>query len=120
MEEPWIERVIREAQDAGQFEDAAGVGEPIPGIDRPYDPAWWARCWIARERFRQAAADLARRVDHEVPRVLACTVELEARAGLESLNAEISALNEEAPSGNAIPLLDVEGLLRERSNRRGG
>ncbi|MDJ0925329.1 MAG: DUF1992 domain-containing protein [Acidimicrobiia bacterium] len=118
MEEPWIERVIREAQESGKFDDAAGVGQPIPDIDRPYDPAWWARRWLVRERYRENAAELARNVVEEIPRILAGTVESEVRAGLESLNTRIEAHNEVCPSGNALPRLDVAGLLKEWAVRR--
>ncbi len=75
MTEPWIERVIREAQEAGKFDDVPGTGQPIADIDQPYDPAWWARRWIARERSREATAELAQTVERELPLLLGGTVE---------------------------------------------
>lgn len=119
MHEPWIERVIREAQEAGKFDDVPGTGEPIPDIDRPYEPGWWARRWIARERQREASAELAHAVERELPRVLAGTVEHETRSGLESLNTKIKAHNARATEGNDLPLLDVDRLLKEWTQRRG-
>lgn len=50
--ETWVERKTREAVEAGEFDDPAGAGEPIPDLDRPYDPAWWARKWMERDRRR--------------------------------------------------------------------
>jgi len=62
MEKPWIERTIREAQEAGELEVSEGAGEPIPGLSAPYDPVWWARNWIERERAGDAAAELAKEI----------------------------------------------------------
>lgn len=119
MNEPWIERVIREAQQAGKFDGLPGTGEPIPDIDQPYEPGWWARRWITRERHREATHEMAVRIEREVPRVLAGTVERETRVCLESLNTEIAEHNTKAPEGNDLPLLDVDRLLRDWARRRG-
>ena len=120
MHEPWIERVIREAQESGKFDDVAGSGEPIPDLDRPYDASWWARRWVTRERQRDATITLAREVEQELPRLLAGTVEDRLRTGLESLNTKIREHNSAAPKGNDLPLLDVDQLLREWAKRRSG
>jgi hypothetical protein len=120
MHEPWIERVIREAQEAGKFDDVAGSGEPISGLDSPYDPAWWARRWIASERRREETLDLVRDIDRRLPQILAGAVELEVRADLESLNTRIEQHNAHSSRGNDIPLLDVVTLTRERERRFGG
>lgn len=44
------ERRIRDAIDRGEFDDLPGSGEPLEGLDRPYDPNWWVKSWIERER----------------------------------------------------------------------
>jgi hypothetical protein len=115
--EPWIERIIRKAQDEGRLDVTQGAGEPIPGLARPYDPAWWARNWIAAERAREASTEVARSVERALPRVLARETVAEIRAGLEALNARIQANNEMHP-GHVLSLLDVERLLAERASRR--
>jgi hypothetical protein len=43
------ENRIRQAMEEGQFDDLPGLGKPIPDIDEPYDPNWWAKQWIRRE-----------------------------------------------------------------------
>lgn len=48
----WIERIIAEALERGDLEPHEGVGEPIPDLDKAYDPAWWAKDWVQRERLR--------------------------------------------------------------------
>jgi hypothetical protein len=118
MTEPWIERVIREAQEAGEFDGLAGTGKPIADLDQPYDPAWWARRWIAREHQREAAAELARSIQRDLPRVLAGTVADDVRIGLESLNSQIEVHNKSAAAGNDVPLLDVDALMSEWAARR--
>jgi hypothetical protein len=116
VDESWVERQIREAQEAGKLEMTEGVGQPIADLARPYDPAWWAKRWVAGERSRQRAADLARELDRAVPRLLAGTVIAEIQSGLESLNARIEAHNVRSP-GNSLPLLDVEQLVNRRMRR---
>jgi hypothetical protein len=116
MQEPWIERLIREAQEAGKLDVTKGAGEPITGLNAPYDPAWWAKRLVRTERQRQEAAELGREIDSELPRLLAGCVMSDIRAGLESLNAKIQAHNARSP-GNALSLLDVEQLMKERTSR---
>ncbi len=117
MHEPWVERVIREAQEAGKFDDVAGSGEPLRDLARPYDPAWWARRWIRSERQREETLELVRDVDRRLPQILAGTVEHKVRADLESLNTRIERHNARSSEGNDIPLLDVAALIRERASR---
>ena len=47
---------IRQAMEEGQFDDLPGLGKPIPDIDEPYDPLWWVKKWMKREKL---AAELA-------------------------------------------------------------
>lgn len=62
------EQQIREAMEAGEFDNLPGMGKPIPDDDRPYDPAWWSRRYADRlrederreERIRELAVALDR------------------------------------------------------------
>ncbi len=47
--ETYVERRIREAIEAGEFDDLPGAGEPIPDLDGSYEPEWWVRKWMERE-----------------------------------------------------------------------
>ncbi len=53
-----IERVaenrIREAIERGWFDGLPARGGPIDGIDEPYDPLWWLKRWVRRERLAGA------------------------------------------------------------------
>jgi len=48
---------IRQAMEEGQFDELPGLGKPIPDIDEPYDPMWWVKQWVRREKL---GAELAR------------------------------------------------------------
>lgn len=50
--EPLAERLIREAIERGEIDPREGTGRPLRGLDRGYDPAWWARAWLERDRAR--------------------------------------------------------------------
>ena len=45
-----VDRIIREAIEAGEFDDLAGSGKPIPGAGRVDDDLWWIRSWVERNR----------------------------------------------------------------------
>lgn len=55
------ERRIQEAQRAGAFDNLPGSGRPLPGLEEPYDPMWWVRKWLKRERLK---AGLLAALDH--------------------------------------------------------
>jgi hypothetical protein len=44
------ERLIREAIDAGEFDELPGVGKPLPGAGVPDDDLWWVREWLKRNQ----------------------------------------------------------------------
>jgi len=47
--ESLVDRKIREAIEAGEFDDLPGAGEPLPDLDGTYEPTWWVRKWMKRE-----------------------------------------------------------------------
>ncbi len=48
--ESLADREIRKAMERGEFDDLPGRGEPLPDAGRPYDPMWWVRRWLERNR----------------------------------------------------------------------
>jgi len=48
--ETTADRIIREAMEAGEFDDLPGVGRPIPGGGNVDDDLWWVRSWMERNR----------------------------------------------------------------------
>lgn len=45
------ERLIREASEAGEFDDLLGAGKPIPGAGTVDDELWWVRAWLERNEI---------------------------------------------------------------------
>ncbi len=60
-----VENRIRQAIEEGKFDDLPGLGKPIPDIDEPYDPLWWVRQWVRRERLGPALAGKVRELLRE-------------------------------------------------------
>jgi len=50
--ETTVDRVIREAMEAGEFDDLPGRGRPISGKGTFDDEMWWVRSWVERNRQR--------------------------------------------------------------------
>ncbi|HEX9847321.1 MAG TPA: DUF1992 domain-containing protein [Acidimicrobiia bacterium] len=48
--ETYVDRIIREAMEAGDFDDLPGEGKPIPGAGTARDDLWWVREWIKRNQ----------------------------------------------------------------------
>ncbi len=44
------ERLIREAIEAGRFDNLPGEGRPLPGAGTADDELWWVREWLRRDR----------------------------------------------------------------------
>jgi hypothetical protein len=124
--ESFVDRKIREAEEAGQFDNLPGQGRPIPGIDDPPDDDWWLKQKLREEGLSVVPplleARLAReRVLEQLPRLL---TEAEVRRRLDALNAKINAAIASPAPGPSIVVLpvDVEGLVAnwraEKRNRR--
>lgn len=45
------ENRIKAAMEEGKFDHLEGAGRPLPGLDEPYDPNWWIKKWMQRERL---------------------------------------------------------------------
>jgi hypothetical protein len=46
------ENKIRAAIEAGEFDNLPGFGKPAAIFDEPYDPNWWIRRKLKRERLQ--------------------------------------------------------------------
>jgi hypothetical protein len=52
--ESFVERLIRQAVERGDFDDLPGAGKPIPGVGTFDGEGWWIRRWVERNRARDA------------------------------------------------------------------
>ncbi len=122
--ETYAERLIREAQEAGEF-DALPKGRPLPLTGGALPEAWWVKEKMKREGLSDLPPSIA--IRHEAESVLAQiardTDERVVRERLEALNARIRKLNRTHVAGPPTTLspLDVEAVvLRWRAARGSG
>ena len=114
---PWVERVIRDAEAAGEFDDLAGRVVSIEDLDRNYEPGWWARRFIERQRRNDAAVEVAASLRRQLPHALAGRDAGTVRKRLEVYNEEIVAINRLLETNDRLQPLDVEQMLIERARR---
>ncbi len=120
--ESYVERLIREAQEEGEF-DRLPKGKPLPLTGAPPPEGWWAREKLKREKLSDLPDSIA--ILHEVEAVLAEvareTDERLVRERLAALDAKIRRLNATHVAGPPTTLapLDVESVIRRwRAVRR--
>jgi hypothetical protein len=101
--EPFVERQIREAAERGEFDDLPGSGEPLEDLDPDYDPDWWAKRFIDRERARDRADELRRVIRAEVPRLRASSDVSVVKARTAELGEMIAAVNEDLDVEDHVP-----------------
>jgi hypothetical protein len=103
------EERIRAALAEGQFDGLPGLGQPIGGIDEPYDELWWVRQKLAREQLSALPPALLLRRD--VERTLA---QLSSMSNEDDVRQEIAALNQRICSASFAaswgPAVDVQPL----------
>lgn len=90
------DRLIRQGQDRGEFDDLPGAGEPIADLDDERPAGWWADRWIATQKSLVAAEEL--RAERAVIRTRALNRESvsDLRSDIEQLNALIVEHNRTA------------------------
>lgn len=114
--ESHVDRLIREAEERGEFDDLPGKGKPIPGIDRPADDLWWVKRKLEREGLSFTPPTLQLRRDVEVAheRIAAANSEVEVRRIVAEINERIVEVNTRpagGPRSNVAPL-GVDRVLR--------
>src|SRR5438309_6610428 len=90
--ESWLEEQIRQAREDGAFDNLEGAGKPLPDLDQGYDPDWWVKKLIQREKVSvlPPALELLRKVEGEMARIWTSRAEAEVRARVAALNAGIA------------------------------
>ena len=94
----------------------AGADEPIVDIDQPYDPDWWLRKLIKRERLSVVprAVEIRSQVERALEEARGSRDERMLRSRLDDLNARIARWNATTLSGPAttVSRVDVEAAVR--------
>lgn len=119
----WTEEQIRDAEREGAFENLPGRGKPLPGTYEPYDPDWWLKSLVKREKLSvlPPALEARQKLSDTLARIRELGDEAAVRREIETLNAAIGRLNAYATSGppTHIGRLDVEATVaRWREERR--
>jgi hypothetical protein len=112
--ESFVERLIREAQEQGEF-DRLPKGKPLPLTGTPPPEAWWIKEKLRRERLSDVPESIA--IRREAEAVLAAlrreTDERVVRERLDALNGRIRRLNRTHVAGPPTTLapLDVDEVV---------
>ncbi len=111
----WIEHAIREAQENGQFDGLPGRGKPLADQGGRYDPDWWAKQLVQREKLSILPPALAirKRVALELARIRKLRREDDVRTALATLNDEITRTNRSVAEGppTTVATIDIESFL---------
>lgn len=120
--ESWIEQQIREAREAGLFDNLPGAGKPLPNITDDYDPLWWVKQLAQREQISvlPPSLEVLRKVESEMAVLWRLGDEATVRSRILALNREIAKVNSRASEGPPTRLgpLDVEAIVAEWHARR--
>lgn len=119
--ERYVERIIREAQEEGEFDRLRGAGKPLP-LTGALEEAWWIKEKLRREKLSDLPDALAIRLEAErvLREVTRLSDERVVRARLEELNARIRKINRTTVAGPPTTLapVDVEAAVaRWRAGR---
>ena len=120
--ETWSEELIHNARETGEFDDLEGAGKPIPGITDLYDPDWWVKKLLQREKLTvlPPALELLRKVEVGLAALWSVGSETDVRARVAALNTEIAKVNSRMVEGPPTRLasLEVDEIVSEWRARR--
>ena len=122
--ESWLEEQIRRAREDGAFDNLVGAGKPFSDLEGGYDPDWWVKKLVQRERVSvlPPALELLRKVESEMNKIWALGSEAEVRARVVSLNGEIARSNARTAEGppTRVGLLDPDAIVAQWRARSTG
>lgn len=122
--ESWADRQIREATERGELDNLPGAGEPLRGLNKPYDELWWVKAKMEREGLSHLPPSLALRKEAQDARAAALRApsEVMVRKIVTEINAKIEAAIQRPPEGppHRLSPFDLDAVLREWRERREG
>ncbi|WP_405473057.1 DUF1992 domain-containing protein [Paenarthrobacter ilicis] len=118
-----VEYLIRDAMEQGKFDNLKYAGKPIPGLGEHYDPDWWVKGLIQREKLSGIGppAILLRIEDSELDAKLDRQyTEKQVRDILEDFNKRVVEARRQLQGGPPVvtKLRDVDAELERWSERR--
>jgi hypothetical protein len=121
--ESHIDRMIREAQERGDFDDLPGAGKPLPDRGELYDENWWLKQWIARENLT-GLAPTTLRVRKEIEDLPDVVAKLGSEALVRAHVADLNRRVDEVIRGHAdgppviVQPVDADEVVRAWKARR--
>lgn len=120
--EPWLESLLKKALAEGDVRNLEGHGKPLASLDGAYDPDWWLKDKMKREKLTSMPREfeLRRKVEAEKDALLAVKDEAQVRRRLAAINAEIGHFNAHyvfGPTGT-LGLVDLEAFLESWRRHR--
>jgi hypothetical protein len=113
--ETWIDAQIRVAMEEGAFDNLPGAGKPLPSLGQEFDPLWWVKQFVQRERISvlPPSLELLRKVEKELAMIEKLREEAAVRCRVAALNVEIAKVNATVVEGPPTRLgtLDVEQVV---------
>jgi hypothetical protein len=97
------DRLIREAQERGEFDNLPGYGRPIPNLTGHGSSKDWVTGWVQREDLSGVLPPelaLRKEADQIVDTVAELRTEAEVRGVVEELNRRIREMRLRPPSGH--------------------
>jgi len=122
--ESWVEEQIEEARADGVFDRLEGKGKPIAGLLEPYDPLWWVKKLLEREKLSvlPPALDIRAKVERSLDALWQLGSEVLVRASVRAINEEIGRANRTSAEGPLTSLAPLDGdaiVARWRERRPG-
>ena len=111
--EGFLDRQVREAEEAGAFQNLPGAGKPIPGVEAPHDELWWVKGFLKREGLNllPGALELKLEVERKLEQIQGLFMEVEVLREVEVLNERIRTWNSRATEGSGVGEIDLERVL---------
>ncbi|GAA2784994.1 DUF1992 domain-containing protein [Saccharopolyspora taberi] len=116
--ETWVDRQIREAEERGAFDDLAGAGKPLPGMNKPHDENWWIKQrlrdeGLSADALLPAPLQLRKEAERLPDEVRELATEAEVRDVVADLNLRIAAWMR-APTGPRVRIgpVDADEIVR--------
>jgi hypothetical protein len=115
--ESWREELIRLAHEKGAFGNLPGAGKPLADLGESYDPDWWVKKLVQREKVSMLppSLELLRKVEAEIKQIWTLSDEAAVRERIRALNVEIARANARVAEGPPTRLapLDLDTIVAE-------
>ena len=119
----YVEIQVQQAMRRGDFDDLPGAGKPIADLHEAYDPNWWIRRKIERERLTGLGPPaLTLRTENAAldAQLDALASERQVREVLDDFNSRVVAARRQLQGGPPVvtPMRDVDATVAAWRERR--